>query len=71
MIAGWLARILPSALLRQAQRLRFPHLFLLFLGLLVVNLLVPDPVPFIDELILAVITLLFSAWKRRKEGGDV
>lgn len=67
MPAGWLVKILPGALLRYAQRLRFPHLFLLFLGLLLVNLLVPDPVPFIDELILAVATLLFSAWKQRKE----
>lgn len=65
MLAGWLVKILPGVLLRRAQRLRFPHLFLLFLGLLVVNLLVPDPVPFIDELILALGTLLFSAWKRR------
>lgn len=71
MLAGWLVKILPGVLLRHAQRLRFPHLFLLFLGLLVVNVLVPDPMPFIDELILAVITLLFSAWKRRREGGDV
>lgn len=66
-IAPLIAKVLPGALLGFAQGLRFPYLFLLLLGLLVVNLLLPDPVPFIDELILAVATLLFSAWKRRKE----
>ena len=35
---------------------------LLFLG----DLLVPDPIPFIDEAMLGVITLLLTRWKRRR-----
>lgn len=62
-----IARVLPGVVLRFAQRLRFPHLFLLVLALFVLDLLVPDFVPFLDELLLALITMLLGAWKARKE----
>lgn len=63
-----LVRVLPGAVLKFAQRLRFPHLFLLVLGLFLLDLLIPDFVPFLDELLLGLITLLLAAWKSRKEG---
>ena len=47
-------------------RLRFPQLFVLFLVLLGLDLVVPDLIPFADELGLALITLLLGAWKGRK-----
>lgn len=48
-----------------ASRLRFPTLFLVTAGLFVLDMLVPDFIPFIDELLLGLGTLLLSSWKRR------
>ena len=48
-------------------RLRFPQLFVVFLVLLGIDLVVPDLIPFADELGLALITLLLGAWKGRRE----
>lgn len=49
-------------------RLKYPWVFTLLVVLFVVDLLVPDPIPFIDELMLALLTLLVGSWRtRRKE----
>jgi len=45
---------------RFAAKLRFPNLFMLFAVLLVVNIVVPDPLPFADEILLALGTLLLA-----------
>ncbi len=57
-----------SALLRFADGLRFRTLFLLMSGLFVVDLLLPDFLPFIDELLLGLMTLLLAAWKKQRRG---
>ena len=55
---------------RFASRLRFPGLFALVAGLFLVDLLVPDLVPFFDEVMLALGTLLLGMLrKRRPENG--
>lgn len=54
---------------RVAGRLRFPALFLVTAVLFVVNLLVPDPLPFVDEILLGLATLMLGAWKDR-DGDD-
>jgi len=46
-------------------RLATPRLFLLAAGLLGLDLLIPDFVPFLDEILLAILTLIFA---RRKPG---
>jgi uncharacterized membrane protein YccC len=46
--------------------LRFPTVFLLFVGLTVVNMIIPDPIPLIDEIGLALIAAMFGLWKRRR-----
>lgn len=51
---------------RFASRLRFPTLFVLVGSLFVVDLLVPDLVPFLDEVMLALGTLLLGSWRRRR-----
>lgn len=48
-----------------AARLRHPTLFKLTAALFAINLLVPDVVPFIDEIILGLGTLLLANWKDR------
>jgi hypothetical protein len=50
--------------------LRFPALFVLFLALTVIDLIVPDFVPFVDELGLALLTAIFALWKRRREPAE-
>lgn len=53
---------------RFAARLRFPALFALVAGLFVIDVLVPDVVPFFDELMLALGTLLLGSLKKRRPG---
>jgi hypothetical protein len=48
-------------------RLRYPQLFKLTAVLFLVDLVVPDMIPFIDELLLGLGTLLLANWKRRRE----
>ena len=48
------------------RNLRFQQLFLLTLGLFVLDLIVPDVIPFIDELLLGLLTLLFAVWRKPK-----
>lgn len=54
-----------QVLLGFAARLRFPWLFALTAALFLFDLLTPDPLPFVDELLLGLVTLLFAAWRRR------
>jgi hypothetical protein len=56
-------------LLRYASRLRFPKLLAITAGLFILDLLVPDMVPFVDEILLGLISLLLGSLKKR-DGGD-
>jgi Family of unknown function (DUF6116) len=47
------------------SRLATPRLFLLAAALLGLDLVIPDFVPFLDEILLAILTLIFA---RRKPG---
>jgi hypothetical protein len=60
--------VLVGLLPRFTSRLRFPQLFALTLVVFLVDLLVPDMVPFIDEVLLGLTTLLLANWKKRPEG---
>lgn len=54
-----------APLLAFARRLRYPTLFKVTIVLFVISLLVPDPLPFIDEILLGLGTLLLANWKDR------
>jgi hypothetical protein len=54
-----------SVIARFLARLATPRLFLLAAALLGLDLLIPDVVPFLDEILLAILTLVFA---RRKPG---
>jgi len=56
---------LVAGLLRRLN-LRFPTLFLILGGLTLVDFVVPDFIPYIDEIGLACLTLLLGLWKNRK-----
>lgn len=53
-------------LTRFFSRLRFPWLFGLVAMLFGLDLVLPDFLPFIDELLLGLATLLLASWKQRK-----
>lgn len=59
--------LLPNRVLRFAERLSFPRLFALTATLFLVTLLVPDPLPLVDEILLGLGTLLLAAWRRRRQ----
>ncbi len=59
-----------SPLLRWASRLRFPTLFWLVAVLFVVDFVIPDFIPFVDEILLGLATLLLANWKRRRQASD-
>jgi hypothetical protein len=46
--------------------LRFPTLFAIFAALTLVHLVLPDPLPLVDELGLALLTLLLGLWRDRR-----
>ncbi|HET6631772.1 MAG TPA: DUF6116 family protein [Rhodanobacteraceae bacterium] len=50
---------------RFVTRLRFPQLFAMTAVLFLIDLVVPDPIPFLDEILLALATALFGSWRRR------
>ncbi len=54
-----------SRLSRYLESLRFPWLLLLASLLFVVNLFVPDALPFIDEILLAVVAIILGRLKRK------
>lgn len=56
-------RLLPMFLARWLGRLRYPQLFTLVGALLLVDLVAPDPIPFLDEILLGSATLLLSQLK--------
>ncbi len=53
-----------AGILRFASGLKFRQLFLVTAALFLLNLVIPDPIPFFDELILGLLALLFASWKR-------
>lgn len=57
---------LTGALLRRAENLRFPRLAALTAGLFVLDLLIPDVLPFVDEILLGLATLLLANLRRRR-----
>jgi len=58
-------------LLNWARKLRYPTLFKLTALVFAINLFVPDVIPFVDEILLGLGTLLLANWKRRKQPGAI
>lgn len=52
---------------RYAPRLRYPYLFVAVVVLFVADLFFPDPIPFVDEVMLALLTFLLGSWRSRKK----
>ena len=65
--AGVLKRALSALVARYLSRLRFPRLFALTAVLFGADLVLPDVIPFADEILLGLGTALFGSWKRTRE----
>lgn len=64
---GGVARAgLAGVLLRYAAKLRFPYLFVLTALVFVADLAFPDLLPFADEILLGLLTVLFGSWRKRR-----
>ena len=60
-------RVAVGGILNWARKRRFPTLLLVTGGLFALDLLVPDFIPFVDELLLGLATLILSRWKDRRQ----
>ena len=54
---------------RRGRRLRFPTLFVLMALLFAIDLIVPDFIPFVDEIILGLMTVVLGLLRERR-GAD-
>jgi hypothetical protein len=59
-------RIVPGFVRAAAGRLRYPWLLAITATLFVVDLVIPDVVPFIDELLLGLGTLVLARLRTRR-----
>ncbi|HVQ33468.1 MAG TPA: DUF6116 family protein [Lysobacter sp.] len=60
-----------SPVLNFLSKLSYPRLFALTAALFAIDLVVPDIVPFADELLLGLGTLLLANWRKRKDPGVI
>lgn len=58
-VAAFINRLIPG--------IRYPWLFAILAGLFAVDLMVPDPIPLLDEVVLAVLTFLVASWRTRQD----
>ena len=56
-----------GALLRWMGGLRYPQLFVLFAVLFGLDFVLPDPIPFLDELLFGLGMLLLGSLRRRRD----
>ena len=49
-------------------RLKYPWVFVLLAAMFVADTVIPDPIPFVDEIMLALLTFLVGTWRTRKKG---
>jgi len=59
-----------SFLERYASGLRYPRLLLIILGVFILDVAVPDLIPFADEVLLGLIALVLSRLKNREGKSD-
>lgn len=70
MIASLARTPLIGAIVAFAGRLRFPTLFAITLALFLIDLAVPDAIPFADEVLLGLGALVLARWKKRRGGAE-
>ena len=53
-----------------ANQLKFRNLFIVVISLFVIDLLVPDFIPMIDEIILGLLAIILANWKKERNQGE-
>lgn len=66
----WIYRKFLGPIQRFLERRRFRTLFMILAGLFVANMLIPDPIPFIDELLMLVATVIVGSFGKRGNHDD-
>ena len=64
-----MSRMLIAPIIAFLARLRFPALFGVTAILFVLNVLLPDVLPFVDEILLGLVAALLGSWKKRRNPG--
>ena len=59
-----------SGLIAYLARLRFPTLAIVTALLFGIDVIVPDALPFADEILLGLATALFASWRRERRGDE-
>lgn len=59
--------MLKNRVLECASRLRYPKLLALAFGLFLIDLVIPDFIPFIDEVLLGLLSLMLAGLKKRNK----
>ena len=54
--------------LRWAAGLRFPIVFALTFAIFIFNVFLPDVIPFVDEILLGLVAIVFANWKKKPAG---
>jgi len=49
-----------------ANQLKYRNLFLVVISLFIIDLLVPDFIPMIDEIILGLLAIILANWKKER-----
>ncbi|GAB2505180.1 DUF6116 family protein [Microbulbifer agarilyticus] len=64
-------RVLPSAFvgwfLNYARKLKHPQLFKWICALFIIDLIIPDLVPFVDEILLGLATIFLASWRKSRD----
>lgn len=55
---------------RFLERRRFPTLLMIAALLLAINIVVPDPLPFVDEILMLIATLIIAGFRKPRETDD-
>jgi hypothetical protein len=56
-----------AAFLSFANKLKFKNLFFIILGLFSIDLVIPDFIPLIDEIILGLLAIILANWKEERK----
>ncbi|MFZ1446472.1 MAG: DUF6116 family protein [Candidatus Dechloromonas phosphoritropha] len=60
-------KLIIAPLIAYLTRLRFPALFAIAAVLFILDFLIPDAIPFVDEILLGLSAALLGIWKKRKD----
>lgn len=59
-------KLLMAPLIAYLTKLRFPALFAIAVVLFILDVFIPDGIPFVDEILLGLGAALLGSWKKRK-----